>query len=256
MNVHNKSDRPLDQRYCIKDGYTINSIAQTLDNDQTGSYWTEERLQISRYYQYDVYKLAARLCRRNNVHSLLDVGCGSGVKVSELLAGCVEKITLIDQPSCGVIVKRLVPGARFIAADLETMNVEINDKFDLIICSDVVEHLYDPLPCLDFIRRHLNRCGVAIISTPEREVLRGKDCAICSHPSHVREWSKKEFANFLAKIGYTVGDHLLLPPQRLSIGSAMQRRVAGWVASRARWHGCQVAVCPTKTGGSDENTIR
>jgi SAM-dependent methyltransferase len=229
--------------YFIKPGYRINSVAHTLEGEQAGSYWTEQRMQASRSYQYEVYRLVQRLARKRRCSTLLDVGCGTAIKVAMLLANVVSRITLMDQPTCREMAQRILPTARFISADLETIDIRLEEKFDLIVCSDVVEHLLNPLPCLDFIRRHLSLHGLAIFSTPERDTLRGPDCNECVQPAHVREWNYGEFRRLLLANGYAVRRQFLVPPARLSVAEALLCRSLGWALKRPEWHACQVAIC-------------
>ena len=46
------------------------------------------------------------------------------------------------------------------------------------------------------IIKYLKKDGYLIISTPERELLRGKN-NLAPGKYHVREWNKEEFTNFL-----------------------------------------------------------
>jgi SAM-dependent methyltransferase len=112
-----------------------------------------------------------------------------------------------------------------------------------VLCADVIEHLLDPDPCLDFMRRHLAPGGLLLISTPERIALRGKDCMDCPHPMHVREWSFAEFGRFLASRRFEVADHLLLPQQRISPARKAYGRLMAALGRPPSWYSCQLAIC-------------
>lgn len=45
----------------------------------------------------------------------------------------------------------------------------LKEKFDIIICSEVLEHLKEPLDCIKNIKAMLKKQGIAIITTPNRE---------------------------------------------------------------------------------------
>ena len=46
---------------------------------------------------------------------------------------------------------------------------------DVIICSDVVEHIPDPRPLLAFLSACFQRGALIITSTPDRALVRGED---------------------------------------------------------------------------------
>lgn len=234
---------PDDRRYCIKPGYQPNLAPEGFAASAEPSYWTPERIPLAARYQYDVYRIAADLMRGPGVSSVLDVGCGPPVKLSSLLPAKPLALHLVDQAQSAPLAAQLLPAATFTAANLETVDLDLGRRFDLVICADVIEHLRDPDPCLRFIRRHLSPGGVLLISTPERDILRGRDCRSCPHPMHVREWNREEFARFLQSRDWQVVSHRNLPQQR----TAALIRLLGALLDRfghaPKWYSCQLAVC-------------
>jgi SAM-dependent methyltransferase len=132
---------------------------------------------------------------------------------------------------------------RFIAADLSEIDIDLDRKFDLIICADVLEHLLNPNPCLEFIGRHIISNGVAILSTPERDNLRGKDSDHSPHPAHVREWSGQEFREYLEHQGWAIRQYHLYPQARLNPIEQIAWKILGSGFLRRRWASCQAVVC-------------
>jgi len=47
-----------------------------------------------------------------------------------------------------------------------TSDIYIGEKFDIIIIGDVIEHVNDPIKLLEFAKRHCNKNGKIIVSTP------------------------------------------------------------------------------------------
>ena len=230
------------ENYCIKEGYVALTERRTFDGDTDGSYWNADRLALSRRYQYYVYALARRLIRSEGRKSLMDVGCGPALKIRELLAPHCGDFVLVDQPTIEGIVKQNVD-CPFVAADLDTIEIDLGRTFDVVVCADVVEHLLDPARCLAFIRRHLGERSVALISTPERYHLYGKRCMRSMHPDHVREWNADEFGRYLASQGFRVRRTLLYPQMRIGAAEfGLSRLLSPLVRTRA-WSSCQVAVC-------------
>jgi SAM-dependent methyltransferase len=229
-------------RFGIKPGYRENA-PRSFDRAAGARYWTEERIAASSRYQHAVYRLCRDLLRSRAARSFLDVGSGPGTKVAELIAPLCSDLVLIDQPSSREIALRCVPGARFVAADLDALDLDLERSFDLIVCADVLEHLKQPDACARFIREHLAEGGRAVLSTPERDNLRGRECMTSPHPEHVREWNAAEFRAFVESCGLVVERQILLPAERTHpLELAVSRRLGRYLLRR-RWGANQALVC-------------
>jgi SAM-dependent methyltransferase len=229
-------------RFCIKPGYRARESPLSFEREPGDRYWTPERIAASRSYQHPVYRLCRDLLRARRAHSFLDVGSGPGAKLAELIAPLCSDLVLIDQPSVREAAAQCLPGARFVAADLDALDLDLGRSFDLIVCSDVLEHLKHPDGCLRFIRSHLAAGGRAVLSTPERDHLRGRDCMESPHPDHVREWNSAEFRRFVEGCGLVVEEQRWMPPVRMQPLERAASRLLGRVWRR-RWASCQALVC-------------
>lgn len=229
-------------RYSIRKDYRENLIQATYDPSGDPAYWNEDRLKSAASYQWDVYEIAVQLMRERGLKSLLDVGSGPPVKLQALIPDEVD-VCLVDQPNTARYAKTLLPMAQFFSANLENDFPDIGRTFDLVVCADVIEHLVAPDLCLDFIRRHMTPNGLLLISTPERDALRGRQCTHCPHPMHVREWNFREFGCYLASRGFKVADQRLLPQQRTAPARKMFGRLLGALGLPPRWYSCQLAIC-------------
>jgi 2-polyprenyl-3-methyl-5-hydroxy-6-metoxy-1,4-benzoquinol methylase len=227
--------------FFIKDGYRPNFVQNTFDNEGGEAYWTQERIKISAKYQFDVYADALRQLPATG--RLLDIGCGPPQKLNRMLGRDAREVWLVDQPSTVALAKRLLPSANFVAANLEEIDIDLGVRFDVIICADVIEHLVNPDPCLAFIRRHLDYEGVAFISTPERDVLRGRNCMDSPHPMHVREWNQTEFCALLEAREFLIERQYLVPQQKLPSWKKWLGRLMNVTGMPPAWYSCQVAVC-------------
>lgn len=72
--------------------------------------------------------------------SVVDVGCGNGVWLDELLGQGIERCLGIDGPWAKNELLR-IPEERFLEHDLASGMPEISDSFDLAISIEVAEHL-------------------------------------------------------------------------------------------------------------------
>lgn len=228
--------------YHIRADYKPNLEQATFDSSKDPSYWNPLRLQTATLYQYDVYKVAAKLAKLHKALTLLDVGSGPPLKLKELMPSGL-KIHLVDQPNAARHAAEILPSAIFHAVNLESEGPKIEVAFDLILCADVIEHLIDPDPCLRFMCEHLSPNGLLLISTPERVVLRGTTCTHSPHPMHVREWTKDEFRNYLESRGLEIIKHFLLPQQKVSNFKLVFGKLMHMFGFPPAWYSCQLAVC-------------
>jgi len=204
--------------YCLPRGYQQQNIARTRDDvNRTALYWTAERIAESRRYQSHVYRWAGDLLQRCGLTSMLDVGSGPGVKLAEYITPVCSDITAVDQPSALAVATSLRIAAMMRPIDLEAPPTP-DRCYDLVLCSDVIEHVLDPAPLLGYLRAAAGAGGLVLVSTPERARLRGRDCLVCKKPDHVREWARLEFLTFLSKSGFDVIRTRLLPQDDARVG--------------------------------------
>lgn len=229
------------KNYCIREDYQSRSEAQTYVDDPT-KYWNESRIAASGFYQYYVYKKAAELASRMDPCAFVDVGCGYPLKTRELILPVTSNITLVDQPSMQAMIEDQFPEMKFVPLNFEQNDISLQTKFNCLVCADVVEHLLDPDPLLEFIRSVLAPGGYAIISTPERDIARGPNCLSSPNAEHVREWNAAEFTQYLNHSGFIVLQHVLFPVGRLSRVEEIALPVTRFLKTR-RYCGCQIVIC-------------
>lgn len=113
-----------------------------------------------------VAETAARLGRPSL--SILDYGCGTGDQLTAPLAAAGHTVVGADlhEPSIAAARERhKIPGLSFELADIPTLQ-QRGRKFDVIVCSEVLEHVDDPGPFLQALRAMLLDDGALILTTP------------------------------------------------------------------------------------------
>src|SRR4029078_12955721 len=83
----------------------------------------------------------------DGVQSICDLGCGNG-HISGRLAALGYHVTGVDASASGIqVARRTYPGVEFVHALIDR---DLNlGNFDLVISSDVIEHLYRPSDLLE-----------------------------------------------------------------------------------------------------------
>lgn len=122
-----------------------------------------------------IFSVAQRLLKEKGRVRVLDVGCGNGSLTFPLAAlGCLATGVDIDAGS----IERNRADRRPGNAQFEVVSgddFDLHEKFDLVICSEVLEHLHVPQPLVDTISRHLEPGGLLVVTVPNgygpREVL-------------------------------------------------------------------------------------
>lgn len=230
-------------KYFIKDNYIENKEVNTYDSTDEINYWNKERIHISTVFQYYVYKLGSYLIKQNKLNSFLDIGCGPAIKVQKLIKPYCENITLFDQPNTEQLALNNVPTAIFYGIDIEKDDININQEFDVIICADVIEHLFEPDKCLNIAKRHMGKESILILSTPERDNLRGKECNTSGNIAHVREWNKMELKMYIKNNGFSIKRHYTMPQKLLTPYENIIYKTIGLLIKPKRWNNCQVIIC-------------
>ncbi len=110
--------------------------------------------------------------RLNKLYSLvpdnediLDCGCGSGI-LAYLLSRKAKSISGVDiRKECVDFCNNKIDG-KFEQGDLKDLN--LNKIFDVVICSDVIEHFYpeDREKVLKNLDRHVKEGGILLLAFP------------------------------------------------------------------------------------------
>lgn len=197
------------KQYFIKLGYRCNLTLQGTVID----YKDDEHNSSS--FQINVYKYARKVIIENKLNTALDVGCGFGLKLKNYISPVCQDIVGIDSKHAINYCRREHKFGHWIEDDIENPKKNFNRIFDVIIVSDVIEHLIDPDKLFEYLYMYSKETTHIIVSTPERDLFRGSQHeGPAPNVNHAREWNLIEFRNYLISKKAKIIKHFLVGEKR------------------------------------------
>lgn len=156
--------------------------------------------------------------------NILDVGCASGWFLSQLhkkypKAKCFGVDIYSDAIKYG---KKKYPTLSFSVADAHKLPYKAA-TFDLVVCTEVLEHVEDPLHVVLEIKRVLRKNGQAIIELDSGSVLFsivwflwGLSRGNVWHHAHLHSFTVKKLEKLLIKSGFAIENK-----RQFNLGMAM-----------------------------------
>jgi len=136
------------------------------------------------------------------IDSVLDAGCGEGFTLDKLHENKIgEKLEGVDFLKTAIeLGKKTHPHLKLRQGNIYHLPYKDN-SFDLVICTEVLEHLKDPKKALSEIQRVALR--YVILSVPNEpffmmaNFLRGKNITRFGNDiEHIQHWTNKSFQKF------------------------------------------------------------
>lgn len=142
-------------------------------------------------------RIIKQIIRPLEFESVLDVGCGQGSLLQELQVEFPRiKPYGIDLSASAVeLARERVPAGRFCVMDITEDSLE--EKCDLVLCSEVLEHIPDDITALRNLRKMTRK--YLLISTPQGR-MRGFE----RQYGHVRNYTHGELVKKLKQEGFIV----------------------------------------------------
>ena len=159
---------------------------------------------ISRFFLTNFRNLLLDQAKQLKPDSILDVGAGEGFVLEALrtskIAKKLEGIEYMDEAI--KLGKKLHPDVTIKKGDIYKLPYKA-DSFDLVICTEVLEHLEDPKAALGELKRVSKK--YLILSVPNeplftiQRVIRGKNILhLGAHPEHIQHWNSGAFEKFVS----------------------------------------------------------
>lgn len=208
-------------------------------------------------YQPHIYELALYLAERSGASTIIDIGCGNGSKLKKAIGK--YNIIGVDFGQNGSLFRSNVPEGIFYEVNLNRCSPQIPKdiiKDCIVICSDVIEHLFNLKPIVSYLSKLFRLAKYVLISTPDRIKSRGVfDSGPPANSAHVREWTIDELYRLFKDNGFARG----LWGYTVNTDYHLHKSVIFYLGGReVNYDGCckQVRVCGILSSYNDEDIIK
>lgn len=185
--------------YFIKPGYTVRNKPVYFEDNLVDS--------SNIVHQPDVYQFTAYLARRFGSKRIIDIGCGRAHKFVPLHPEF--QLVGVDYGSNLDYCRHHYDFGQWVEHDLEQPSpFRLKPRLvrdAVIVCEDVIEHLVRPDGLIDSLKVLMNEAAVCILTTPDRNRIRGPDdMGPPGNHHHVREWNLEELRMLLRSRDFTI----------------------------------------------------
>jgi len=165
---------------------------------------------IQKFLINNFYSTLISLARPLLPKTVLDAGCGEGFTLNKLMSNQIGQITEGVEYTKEAIAlgKKLFPNANIKQGSIYDLPYK-DGSFDLVVCTEVLEHLENPQKALLEITRLSKK--YIILSVPNEpffmlsNFLRGKNLSrLGNDPGHINHWTIPSFQNFLKVNGVKI----------------------------------------------------
>jgi len=155
--------------------------------------------------------------------SVLDAGCGEGYTTSEFASKCRKAVGVEMVPERIEKAKRIAKEkgvsdkTSFVCSDLFEIEKKLEEKFDVVVCSEVIEHVDEPKRLLGILARMGS--GKIIITYPNEPVLKlgrrmfflGKARQIEEMTDHKITLNRENVEEFAKELGLEITHYEKIP---------------------------------------------
>lgn len=163
-------------------------------------------------------KIISVVQRHTGIQTICDLGCGNGY-ISSRLAELGYTVTGVDASQTGIELARKNHTSKnlsFICARIdEDLASTLSDRqFDLVLSSDVIEHLYRPADLIEVTSAILKPTGYLLVGTPFHGYVKNLVLSLLNkwdghhtvdwEGGHIKFFSVKTLSHLLTKHTYKI----------------------------------------------------
>ncbi len=152
---------------------------------------------------------------------VLDVGAGSAWVAESFTKKGFDVVSMDISLKNLIKAKEKVPGSGHSCVSSDAFKLPYKEgSFDLVIASEVIEHVYDPEGFVKELMRVVKKGGQLVITTPYKEKLQYSLCIHCNKPTplhaHIHSFDEKILLSFFKTVDHsalewaTFGNKLLI----------------------------------------------
>jgi SAM-dependent methyltransferase len=160
---------------------------------------------IQRALLWNFFKTLLGLIKDKKVDSILDVGCGEGFTLNRLSENNIGKrLEGVEYNKKAIeLGQKTYPNIKIKQGDIYHLPYE-NNSIDLVLCTEVLEHIDDPQKGLrELIRVSKKYLVVSVPNEPLfmlAQLLRGKNWSRLGNDiEHIQHWTFWQFEKFVKK---------------------------------------------------------
>lgn len=148
---------------------------------------------------------------------VVDLGCGNGSLCAELAALGYQMVGVEYDAQGVAIAKQSYPGIPFYnfgVQDDPKLLLAQEKPFDVVVSTEVIEHLFSPHLLPQFAHAILAPGGYLVVTTPYHGYLKNLVLAVLGkwdshltalwHGGHIKFWSRKTLSRLLEENGFSV----------------------------------------------------
>ena len=158
---------------------------------------------ISRYFLNNFTNVLVEEIKKLQPESILDVGAGEGFILQKLHDNAIgKKLEGIEYMDEAIALGKVMhPQIHLKQGDIYHLPHKDN-SFDVVICSEVLEHLENLQEALqELVRVSKRYCVLSVPNEPYftlQRIARGKNLLkLGDHPEHIQHWTSGAFRNFV-----------------------------------------------------------
>lgn len=158
---------------------------------------------VGKLFLNNFLNTVVKTIRPLNIYSVLDVGCGEGFTLARLSKEKIGKVYEgIERDGAAIeLGKKLYPRLTIEQGDIYKLPYKDN-FFDLVVCTEVLEHLDNPRKAYKELIRVSKK--YILLSVPNEPFFTWQRMArfqnilhLGAHPEHIQHWTVSAFTKFI-----------------------------------------------------------